>query len=320
MKILITEPREFSVEALAKLEQAGFSITARQCSYSDLKKIVGNYDGLIVRLGIKIDGEILSRARRLKFVVSLTTGIDHIDVGEAEESGVQVMSLRGETEFLKTMTPTAELAVGLMLTVLRRIVPASADVQAGNWDRERWVGNSMDGRTVGIIGMGRLGKMVASIVEAFGCPVVYYDPFVFSRAWVKVNSLDEIAAMSDIVTVHVPLHKETEGMIGVSFFKRAKTGQILINTSRGAVIDEKAMLKALVDRQIAGAGLDVLNGELDGKVNDKPLVRYSREYDNLVITPHIGGATYEAMRRVEVFMIEKTIALCRSKADSGTDK
>ena len=307
MKILITESKGFSKGAVFELEKHGHRVVLGKESYQTLQDKVYEFDGLIVRLGINFDKDILSRATKLKFIATCTTGLDHIDLEEAKSRGIEVISLKDETKFLETITPTAELAVGLMLAILRNIVPASMSVIEGAWDRDVWIGKTMRGKTVGIVGMGRLGKITARLVKAFGCDVVYCDPFVFSKEGRRLESLNELTEKADIVSIHVPLNKKTEGMIGAEFFNRAKKGQVIINTSRGAIVDEFALCEALKAGKIAGVGVDVLSSELEGKIENNVLVEYGRNNNNVVITPHIGGATAEAMRMTEKFMVKKVV-------------
>ena len=172
----------------------------------------------------------------------------------------------------------------------------------------------MKGRTVGIIGMGRLGIITARLVTALGAKVIYYDPHKNYGRYTKVRSLATLAKAADIVSVHVPLNTETTGLIGQDYFNRAKSGQILINTSRGAVVRERDLIVALRRKRIGGAGLDVITDEMSGQIQNNQIIRYARHHDNVIITPHIGGATYDEMRRVEEFITEKLIEeLARGK-------
>ena len=314
MKVLITESKDFSAKAIKRMKRAGWQVVKGRCDHQKLQKSINQYDGIIVRLGIKVDKRIINATKRTKFIATPTTGIDHIDVKTAKLRGIKVISLQGENNFLKTITPTAELAVGLMLNLIRNIIPASQEVLVGKWERERWVGRSMKGRTVGIIGMGRLGTITARLVTALGAKVIYHDPHKHYGRYTKVRSLATLAKAADIVSVHVPLNTETTGLIGQDYFNRAKSGQILINTSRGAVVRERDLIVALRRKRIGGAGLDVITDEMSGQIQNNQIIRYARHHDNVIITPHIGGATYDEMRRVEEFITEKLIEeLARGK-------
>lgn len=307
MKILITEAKDFSQTAIKKLERAGYQVVAKQYDYEELGKNIHDFEGIIIRLGIKLDKPILNSAPRLKFIVTLTTGIDHIDLLAAKERRIKIISLQGESKFLKTITPTAELSISLMLNLMRHILPASQAVLAGEWRRDEWIGRSMRGKTVGIIGMGRLGRITAQLAKGLGSRIVYFDPYVKSTKYTRAETLAELARAADIVSIHVPLNGETAGMIGAEYFGQAKRGQLMVNTSRGAVVREDDLINALEQGVIGGAGLDVITGEINGKISASPIVQYAKEYNNVIITPHIGGATFDEMRRVEEFMADKII-------------
>ena len=309
MKILITEARDFSQAAIEKLERAGYQVVARQYDYEELKKNIHDFDGVIIRLGIKLDKLILNSAPRLKFIATPTTGIDHIDLLAAKERRVKIISLQGESKLLKTITSTAELSISLMLNLMRHILPASQAVLAGEWKRDEWIGRSMRGKTVGIIGMGRLGRITAQLAKVLGCRIVYFDPYVKSTRYARAESLAELARSCDIVSIHVPLNGETAGMIGAEYFGQAKRGQLMINTSRGAVVREQDLINALQDGVIGGAGLDVITGEINGEISESPIVQYAKEHNNVIITPHIGGATFDEMRVVEEFITKKIIKI-----------
>lgn len=307
MKILITEAKDFSQTAITKLESAGYQVAAKQYDYEALRKNIHDFEGIIIRLGIKLDKPILNSAPRLKFIATPTTGIDHIDLAAAKERRIKVISLQGESKFLKTITPTAELSISLMLNLMRHVLPASQAVLAGEWKREYWIGTSMRGKTVGIIGMGRLGRITAQFAKSLGSRIVYFDPYVNSTRYTRAETLAELARACDIVSIHVPLNGETAGMIGAEYFGQAKRGQLMINTSRGAVVRENDLINALDKGVIGGAGLDVITDEINGKISESAIVRYAKEHNNVIITPHIGGATFDEMRRVEEFMADKII-------------
>jgi len=307
MKILITEARDFSQTAINKLESAGYQVVARQYDYKELEKNIHDFDGIIIRLGIKLDQTILSSASQLKFIATPTTGIDHVDLPAAKERRIKIISLQGEAKFLKTITPTAELSMSLMLNLMRHILPASRAVLAGEWKRDEWIGRSMRGKTVGIIGMGRLGRITAQLAKALGSRIVYFDPYVKRTKYARAETLGELAGTCDIVSIHVPLNGETAGMIGAEYFGQVKRGQLMVNTSRGAVVREDDLINALKAGVIGGAGLDVITGEISGKISDSPIVQYAKEHHNVIITPHIGGATWDEMRRVEEFIADKIV-------------
>jgi D-3-phosphoglycerate dehydrogenase len=262
---------------------------------------------LWVRLRHLIDAEILDATTKLKAVVSATTGLNHIDVDECSRRNICILSLRGETEFLRDIRATAELTIGLMLGVMRHIPVAVGRAREGEWNRDQFKGHELAGQRVGIVGHGRLGRLVAGYLRGFGCDVVASDPCPVETPDVPLVPLDELLARSDIVSLHVSLTKKTNGMFEDGCFTSMKQGAWFINTSRGELVDEAALLEALQTGRLAGAALDVLASEKTSGMREYPLVEYARTHDNLIITPHIGGATYESMAKTELFMAEKLI-------------
>jgi D-3-phosphoglycerate dehydrogenase len=239
-------------------------------------------------------------------IATAVTGIDHIDDEACSCAGIQVVSLRGETEFLETIRATAELTLAITLALIRRVPQAMNAVLRGQWNRDAFQGTELFGKTVGIVGLGRLGSIVATYFKVFGMCVVGFDPFVefpYTLAR-RCESLDELMAGSDVVSIHVSYSPATRHLINASSLARAKRGAIIVNTSRGGIIDETALLASLKSGRIAGAALDVLNGEPDF-APDHPLKQYACDHDNLVITPHIGGNTRESFEKTELFLADK---------------
>ena len=310
--LLQTEPDRFSVEARNLLENF-CEIKAGPFTRSQLIEEAKNANVLFVRLQHKIDKEVILAAPNLKVIASATTGLDHIDVKTAQHAGIQIVSLRGEVDFLRTVTATAELSWGLMLSLLRRIPEAYQDVLSGNWQRDLFEGSELKGKTLSIIGMGRLGRMVASYAQAFDVKVVVYDPYVEDLPEsVERLSFESVLRQADIVSIHVPLNDETTHMFNEHAFEMMKPTSVLVNTSRGAVINSQSLLKALLENRIAGAALDVLEDEIQGNftMKDNVLVRYAAKHRNLLLTPHIGGLTIESLKKSECFIarkIEKTL-------------
>ena len=187
------------------------------------------------------------RVGRLRAIVTATTGLDHIDLEYAQERGITVLSLRGETEFLQEVRATAEHTWALLLGLLRNIVPASIAARQGNWDRDRFRGQELNGKRLGIVGLGRLGQKVARYGQVFGMAVGAFDPLV--REWIdgvrREPTLTDLLKKSDILSLHVPLNTETQGMIGATELALLPAGAVLVNTSRGQLIDESALIKAL---------------------------------------------------------------------------
>lgn len=313
IEILILEPDNYSDAALSIYRDMG-NVHRFSPETESLQDVVRGCEVMVIRLGYTIDEALQQRATRLKAIVSPTTGLDHIDLKAAAHRGVAVLSLKGEVEFLSTITATAELTWGLVLSLLRKIVPAHADVCNGRWDRDSFRGVELRGKTLGIVGVGRLGRMMARYGKAFHMRVLGYDP----HAADGVENLDEfcgslleLVSRSDVVTVHVPLAEETMNLLGHEHFAVMKRSALLVNTSRGRIVNEVALLEALESGKIGGAALDVLAREEDARdgrgdaIGSDLLIQYARRRDNLLLTPHIGGATGESMHRTEIFMAEK---------------
>ncbi|MCD4751493.1 MAG: hypothetical protein K8R40_00290 [Anaerolineaceae bacterium] len=307
-KLLLTEPEGFSQEARDILDSF-CDVTAENSTYEELLEKINNFEILFIRLGIHFDRALLSKGKRIKYLVTPTTGLDHIDLQAAKDFGIEVLSLKGETVFLKEVLATAELTWGLLLSLVRHIPVAFEDVRDGIWDRDSFKGNELSKKRLGILGLGRLGEIVARYGIAFGMQVVAFDPY--REGWIpgiaRANSLEQLLANSDVLSVHVPLNSETEGMLGEKELNFLPRGSWIINTSRGKILDENALLRNLSSGHLAGAGLDVLAGEVQGTnwAAHNKLVRYSTNNHNLIITPHLGGATYESMEKTELFMAEK---------------
>ncbi|MDP2954981.1 MAG: NAD(P)-dependent oxidoreductase [Longimicrobiales bacterium] len=309
MRILVAESRGFSPAAERRLRGLG-DVTLADLDRSGLLGAVAGADVLVVRLRNRVDGEVLAAAPGLRAVVSPTTGLDHLDLVALEGRGVAVLSLRGETAFLRTVTGTAEHAWALLLALVRRLPAAAAAARAGDWDRDRFRGRELAGKTLGVVGLGRLGSMVARYGAAFGMRVVAYDPYLdpwpTGAAPERVPSLAALLGACDVVSLHVPLNDETRGLLGSAALAAMKPGSVLVNTSRGGVVDEAALVEAVRSGQLAGAALDVVAGETaPGGVVESPAVAFASADDRILLTPHIGGATLESMENTEIFMAEK---------------
>lgn len=307
VRILNAEPLRYSAEARSILE-CWATVVEEELSRADLLNGVSDYDVLIVRLAHQVDREVIDAGRRLKAIVTATTGLDHIDVNYARSRGIEVLSLRGESEFLRTVSATAEHTWALLLALLRRIGPAYASVRRGQWDRDLFWGHELDGRRLGLVGLGRVGQKVARYGLTFGMEAAAYDPH--ATGWLngvsRCPTLRDLMGRSDVLSLHVPLTEETEGMIGVQELSLLPRSAVVVNTSRGQVLDEEALVRALHGGDLAGAALDVVWEErAPGRRRESPLLTYAGVHDNVLITPHIGGATYESVAKTEVFMAQK---------------
>ncbi len=269
------------------------------------------YDVIVVGLYPIIDREVIDKHKGLKIIASVTTNLDHIDVEYAKSKGIKVMCLYGENDLLNKITGTAELAFGLMLDLLRHTPWAFEDVKNYNWEREKFRGNNLYGKVVGIFGLGRLGRMMARYCKAFDMQVIVCDPYVddsvFNELGCKRVDFETLLEKSDIISIHVYLTKETEHIFDQRAFSKIKKGVFIINTSVRTIVDDEDVLRALEKKQIAGYATDVLEKELvfgEG-FKEHPLVEYAKNNKNLIIVPHIGGMTYESREATDIFIAEK---------------
>jgi D-3-phosphoglycerate dehydrogenase len=307
LRILNLEPKGYSSNARAVLEQLG-EIRDGPLTRAELLNALRQVDVLLVRLGHAIDREIIESSPSLRVIVSATTGLDHIDVGAARERGIAVLSLQGEAEFLRSVHATAEHTWALLLALRRFIVPAALSVREGEWDRERFTGRELHGTRLGLIGLGRIGSKVAAYGRAFGMLVSGYDPYVadWPDGVRRIESLAKLLAEADVLSVHIPLNQETSNLLNAERLALLPLGAIVVNTSRGEIIDENALVDALEHGRLGGAALDTVHNERDAALRASGrLMAIAREADYLLITPHIGGAAQESMAKTELFMARK---------------
>jgi D-3-phosphoglycerate dehydrogenase len=306
MRVLVAEPLDFSPAAVDILRRLG-EVELRRCDREGLARAFGEYDAVWFRLAHRIDAALLGARPRCKVLATPVTGLDHIDLDACRARGVRVVSLRGEVEFLKNVRATAELTVGLVLALLRKLPQAAASVKDGVWNRDLFRGSELYGKTAGIVGVGRLGTIVAGYLRAFGMTVLGADPRAdFPTGVCERVELDELLRRSDVVSLHVSYGPETRHLIGDRELRLMKRDAVLVNTSRGGVVDEVALLDALRARRITGAALDVLDGEpaIDG---EHPVVAFAREHDHVLVVPHIGGNTRDSFEKTEVFLAQRVV-------------
>lgn len=310
-RALIAEPDDFSPRAVELLRRGGVDVDLSPVTPGDLSSSFSTHDVVWLRLAHRIDAGVLGDKPRCRVLATPVTGLDHIDLAACEQRGIRVVSLKGEVEFLRRVRATAELTMGLMLSLLRHIPASAEDVKAGRWDRDSFRGQELFEKTVGVVGMGRLGSIVAGYLRAFGCHVLGADPRSdFPPDLVERVSLDELLARSDVVTLHVSYSPSTRHLIDAAALARMKRGAILVNTSRGGIVDEGALLAALESGYLGGAALDVLDGEpaID---ESHPLVEAARRLKNLLVVPHIGGNTAESFEKTEVFLAGRVLDALR---------
>jgi D-3-phosphoglycerate dehydrogenase len=255
-------------------------------------------------MGVRFDAALLGRGRALEAYVTATTGADHVDAEVLKSRGIPLLTLRGQTEVLRNLTPAAELSWMLVMVCARGARAAVDEVLAGTWNRNRHPGLMLRGRTIGLVGCGRIGSWMTRYALAFGMHVLGYDPHAKSLPdGMRRAELLDLLRESDVVSVHVPLNDETRGLLGRAELAEIKRGAILVNTSRGEIVDESALIEALEDGRLRAVGLDVLTGEPD--VSRHALVEYARAHPNVVITPHIGGFSPDAVREVVAFCCKR---------------
>lgn len=307
LRILIAEVKDFSPTAAAILADLG-TVDLTETTGAELTHALNTYDVLWFRLGFRVEACDLPAHPRCRFIVCPVTGLDHIDVAACAARGIQVLSLRGESAFLTSVRATAELTIGLALALFRKIPQAANHVGEGGWNRDLFKGRELFGKSVGVAGMGRLGKIAAQYFRAFGCRVAGYDPVPFEEDGVTpCESLQSLVAQSDLLSIHINLTPQTRHLFNDAILSGFKRGSVLVNTSRGGLIDSLALLRHLESGHLAGAALDVIENE-HAHV-ESPLVAYARRHDHVLITPHIGGNTVESFEKTEVFMAEKLRAV-----------
>lgn len=282
-------------EGLSILEKAeGIELDLRSGLKGDeLRAALADADGCIIRSGTTLTSELLQGQSRLKAIVRAGVGVDNIDVPAATREGIVVMNTPGGNTL-----STAEQTIALLFALSRHIPAADASLRAGKWDRKTFVGTQLAGKTIGVIGLGRVGLAVAQRALGLEMKVVGYDPFLSSERAKElgiqtVDQVDDIFPLVDVVTVHVPLSEDTRGLISKPQMEKMKAGSFIINCARGGIVNETDLLEALESGHIAGAGLDVFEHEPPG---DSPLIRHPR----VVVTPHLGASTSEAQLNVAV--------------------
>ena len=274
-----------------------------------LREIIGAYDGVITRSGTPLTAEVFAEGKRLKVAGRAGVGMDNIDIDAATHHGILVMN----TPEANTLA-AVELTLALMLAVCRKLPLANASVKKGDWTRSRFLGTQLSGKTLGIIGLGRIGSRVAARCQAFGMAVIAYDPYIAEEAADRIHvrlvgDLDELLRTADFITVHTPLTEETQGMIGAVEIDRMKEGVRLINCARGGILDEAAILEGLAAGKIAGLGIDVYSVEPP----KEDLLRRLLVRDEVVATPHLGANTIEAQRDVAVQVVQQVIEALRGE-------
>ena len=300
MKIIICDKTE--KEYIEQMRAAGLTVDVRDdITPEQLMVELPNYDGMVVRSRTKVRKDLIDVCPNLKVIVRGGAGLDTIDHEYAKEKGIAVMNTP-----LANSKSVAELAIGYMLMMARSLYAASATMKAEKWEKKAFNGDEIGGKTLGLIGIGNIGKEVAKRAIAMEMSVVAYDPFVKEApAGIKLVSLDELLAQADYISLHLPKTKESSNMIGKEQFGKMKNGVRIVNCARGGIVNEDALYEALTSGKVAGDALDVFNEEPPTDWNLAKL-------DNVIASPHIGAATKEAQARVGAEVAEKLIAFSKN--------
>jgi len=301
-KVLICD--SIHEDGVRKLKEAGFIVDEKPTiTKEELFKIVSSYDAIVVRSRTKITADILRATSNLKIAARAGVGLDNIDVKEAEARGVKVINTPEAPS-----VAVAELTMGLMLSLVRSIPLADRKIKGGEWIKSQLTGTELRGKTLGVVGFGRIGYQVAKRARAFEMKILAYDVQIdklmgfVKEVGAEAVSFQELLERSDFVTLHVPLLPQTRHMIGEKEIAVMKNGAYLINTSRGGIVDEEALKKALKSGKLAGAALDVFEEEPPRDTSLSGL-------DNVVCTPHIGAQTEEAQKEAGIIVAEKLIEI-----------
>jgi len=303
-KIGILEPDSFSKAAIDKLRGYG---DVYEFNGQNLRLFLQDIQILFVRLAYHIDSSVLNLAPNLQYLCSPTTGHNHLDIDEVQKRGIVLISLKGYTEFLYKIRATPEHTFGLVLSLLRNYKSAFGHVGRGEWNRDKLRGGELYRKKVGIIGLGRVGFLVSQYCKAFEAEVAFYDiqTVEYSDELRKESSVVSLIENSDIVVLCASHNKDSNLILGKNEIKLL-SGKFFVNTARGELVDESCLIEAIRSKHFAGVAIDVISKELTID-NVKIWQKLSNEYDNLIVTPHISGATIESMRETELFIANELL-------------
>jgi D-3-phosphoglycerate dehydrogenase len=300
IRVLIAD--DMSKKAVEIMTGAGFSVDFKVgMKPEELAACIGEYHGVGVRSASKITAATLANPGKLKIIGRAGVGVDNIDVKAATDKGILVINTpQGNA------AAAAELAIGLMFALARKIPQAAESMRQGIWEKKKFMGAEIGGKTLGVVGLGNIGRQAAERGVGLKMNVIGYDPHPPKQlpAGVKLVELDELISKSDFITLHVPLVAETKGLFGTATFAKMKKGSYLINCARGGVVDEAAVLEALKSGQLAGAALDVF-----GKEPPEPSPLF--QHENLIASPHLGASTREAQEKVAIELAEVFVAFLK---------
>lgn len=302
-KVLVSDP--ISEEGIRLLREVAEVDVCTDLSPEELVSIIREYDALLVRSGTQVTAEVIEAGYNLKVIGRAGVGVDNIDVDKATEQGILVINApEGNT------ISAAEHTMALMLALARNITSASASLKGGRWERNKFMGVELYKKTLGIIGLGRIGSEVAKRARAFGMDVLAYDPYISAERVEKLGvvsaPLEEIFARADFITLHAPKTSSTAYMIGAKELAQMKEGVRIVNCARGGLIDEKALYQAILSGKVAGAALDVFEEE---PPRDNPLL----ELEQVIATPHLGASTQEAQVNVAIQVAEQIVRVLKGE-------
>jgi D-3-phosphoglycerate dehydrogenase/(S)-sulfolactate dehydrogenase len=291
MKIIVCDPTESS--AIERMRLAGLTVDVRDTiTPEELNSVLKDYDGMVVRSRTKVRAPSIDLAPNLKVIVRGGVGLDTIDADYARSKGIGVMNTP-----LSSSASVAELAIGFMIALARAIPATTASMRAGKWEKKKFEGDEIGGKTLGVVGTGAIGQHVAHLGHCFGMDLLGYDPQPVARlageTGLRYVELPQLLAGSDVISLHAPLMPATEGMIGAAQLARMKRDAVLINTARGALVDSAALADALRNGRLGGAAIDVLPQEPPTGGN----ALLAGDIPNLIVTPHIAWAAREARQR-----------------------
>jgi D-3-phosphoglycerate dehydrogenase len=311
MNFLNIDPYLFS-EKTKKIISNYFVYTEKSYSYEELLENISNYEILFLRFSHVINKDIIDKGINLRIIATNATGTNHIDTEYAISKGIQVISLKGEVNFLNKIYSSSEHTWALLLALSRKLPQAVDHCKKLNWNRNDFVGNDLANKTIGILGFGRNGKKIMEYANAFSMNVLIFDKIKYKKiknySYKYSNSIDDLFLNSDIIIISITLQESTIQIVSKDLINLLKPHSLIINTSRGEVVDEDAIYEAIISNKISGYASDVLSFEhdKDKRVQNK-LFNLSKINNNVIFTPHIGGATFESWEKTELFIIEKII-------------
>lgn len=312
MRVLHLEKSCYDADSLQKLEAIG---DVDYCNFGTAQEFHrhlqdNSYEVIITKLGFAIGVREMDLQPRLSHIITPTTGLNHIDLEAAKSRNINVVSLKGENDFLQKVQSTSEHTWMLLLSLVRKLIPAQADVKKGNWTRIPHLADELNTTTIGIIGLGRIGKMLVQYAKAFSMKILCndVDESVFAGGYEEYQTpLKDLLAQSDYVILQVDYRPENHHFFNDDKFSDMKQGSYFINTSRGEIVEERALLNALKSSKLKGAAVDVLEGDSswESRMASNALINYAQENNNLIITPHMGGYGRISIEMTRAFVTKK---------------